>query len=96
MSHDESPRLRAESLTVAYGSRPVLDGVDLDLADRAVTAIVGPNGCGKSTLLRAMGRVLSPRSGAVLLDGEPVHRRSTRALAHELGLLPRPTPFPSN
>lgn len=94
MSHDESPRLRAESLSVAYGPRAVLDGVDLDVPDRAVTAIVGPNGCGKSTLLRAMGRVLAPRSGAVLLDGEPVHRRSTRALAHELGLLPQTNAVP--
>ncbi|GAB3168708.1 ABC transporter ATP-binding protein [Myceligenerans halotolerans] len=94
MSQIRPPRLRADHLTVAYGSRPVLDGIDLDVPDRAVTAIVGPNGCGKSTLLRAMGRVLAPRAGAVLLDGEPVHRRSTRALAHDLGLLPQTNAVP--
>ncbi|MCH7232013.1 ABC transporter ATP-binding protein [Glycomyces sp. L485] len=94
MSAPRPSRLRADRLSVAYGARTVLDGTDLDIPDRAITAIVGPNGCGKSTLLRAMGRVLAPRSGAVLLDGEPVHRRPTRTVAHELGLLPQTNAVP--
>ncbi|GAA5126220.1 ABC transporter ATP-binding protein [Haloechinothrix salitolerans] len=88
------PQLRAENLTVAYGDRPVLDSIDIEIPSQAITAIVGPNGCGKSTLLRAMGRVLTPRAGAVLLDAEPVHRLSTRAVARTLGLLPQSNVVP--
>ncbi|WP_304455491.1 ABC transporter ATP-binding protein [Nocardiopsis sp. YSL2] len=94
MSASTPPRLRSEALSVAYGSRTVLDTIDLDIPDRAVTAIIGPNGCGKSTLLKTMGRVLAPGTGAVLLDGEPVHRRPTRELARELGLLPQANTVP--
>ncbi|WP_228386246.1 ABC transporter ATP-binding protein [Ornithinicoccus halotolerans] len=87
-------RVLAHRLSVGYGDRPVLQDVDLALPDGAVTAIVGPNGCGKSTLLRAVGRVLSPSDGAVLLDGEPVHRMPTRQVARALGLLPQTNVVP--
>lgn len=88
------PLVRAAALHVGYGERAVLRGLDLELPDGAVTAIVGPNGCGKSTLLRSVGRVLRPSSGAVLLDGEPVHRLHTREVARRLGLLPQTNVVP--
>ena len=46
-----------------------------------ITVIVGANACGKSTLLRAMARLLKPKEGAVLLDGESIHRMSTKQVA---------------
>lgn len=88
------PLVRAEALHVGYGDRAVLRGLDLELPDGAITAIVGPNGCGKSTLLRSVGRVLKPSSGAVLLDGEPVHALPTRQVARRLGLLPQSNVVP--
>ena len=51
------------------------------LTDGSVTAIIGPNGCGKSTLLRALGRLLRPKSGQVLLDGRAIARMPTREVA---------------
>jgi ABC-type cobalamin/Fe3+-siderophores transport system ATPase subunit len=87
-------RLRADRLSVAYGARPVLAEVDLTLSQGRITAIVGPNGCGKSTLLRALARVLAPHAGAVLLDGEPIHRLPTRAVAQQVGLLPQSNVVP--
>jgi iron complex transport system ATP-binding protein len=50
---------------------------------------VGPNGCGKSTLLRALGRLMRPTSGQVLLDGREIARTPTREVAKVLGLLPQ-------
>ncbi len=88
------PLVRADALHVGYGDRAVLHGLDLELPDGAITAIVGPNGCGKSTLLRSIGRVLKPSSGAVLLDGEPVHTLPTRQVARRLGLLPQTNVVP--
>jgi iron complex transport system ATP-binding protein len=81
--------LRAEGLTLAYGERTVIEGLDLDLLPGRVTAIVGANACGKSTLLRSMSRLLAPQQGQVLLDGEQVHRLPAKQLARTLGLLPQ-------
>ncbi|MET9291998.1 ABC transporter ATP-binding protein [Streptomyces sp. NPDC003077] len=82
-------RLAARELTLAYDSRTVVEGLDLDVPHGAVTVVVGPNACGKSTLLRALGRLLKPRGGAVLLDGADLARTPTKKIAQTVGLLPQ-------
>lgn len=82
-------RLRASNLRLAYGERVVVDDLDFVVRDGAITALIGPNGCGKSTLLRALGRLLHPKRGSVLLDGKQIHRMPTREVAKILGLLPQ-------
>ena len=86
-------RLKAQGLTLSYESRTVVDGLDLEIPQGKVTVVVGPNACGKSTLLRALGRLLKPRRGAVLLDGVELSRLPTKQIARTIGLLPQtPTP----
>jgi len=82
-------RLAAEQVRLAYDEHVVVHDVDLELTDGSFTAIVGPNGCGKSTLLRALGRLLRPAGGQVLLDGRAIARTPTREVAKVLGLLPQ-------
>lgn len=83
-------RLAVRDLTTGYGrAAPVLRALSLDVPDGALTVSVGPNGCGKSTLLKAMARVLPAWSGEVSLDGAPVHRMPTRAVARRMALLPQ-------
>ena len=82
-------RLEADRVTLGYGDRAVVQDLSLRIPDRSTTVIVGANACGKSTLLRGLARLLRPASGAVLLDGEAIHRRSTREVARTLGLLPQ-------
>ena len=87
---DAAPaRLVADRVSLGYGDRSVVADLTLRVPDDRVTVIVGPNACGKSTLLRGMGRLLRPTAGAVLLDGEAIHRCSTRQVARTLGLLPQ-------
>ncbi|WP_369140890.1 ABC transporter ATP-binding protein [Modestobacter versicolor] len=81
--------LAAEGLTLGYGERTVIDGLDLVVPAGRITAVVGANACGKSTLLRSMTRLLAPRQGQVLLDGKAVHRMPAKELARTLGLLPQ-------
>ncbi|TDD87410.1 ABC transporter ATP-binding protein [Saccharopolyspora karakumensis] len=82
-------RLRARDLKLAYGERVVVDGLDFEVAGGTITAVIGPNGCGKSTLLRALGRLLAPQRGEVLLDGKRIHTMSTKEVARVLGVLPQ-------
>nr|WP_204343075.1 ABC transporter ATP-binding protein [Micromonospora terminaliae] len=81
--------LSTRDLVAGYEARTVLDGLDLDLPADAFTVIVGPNACGKSTLLRTMARLLTPRRGAVLLDGTAIRDLPTREVARRLGVLPQ-------
>ena len=89
MSSTGTSRLTARDLTLAYEDRTVVDGLDLEIPDGKVTVVVGPNACGKSTLLRALGRLLRPRRGVVLLDGAELHRVPRRQLARTVGVLPQ-------
>ncbi|WP_255513476.1 ABC transporter ATP-binding protein [Homoserinibacter sp. GY 40078] len=82
-------RLRAESVTLAYGDRVVVRDLDLTIETGRITAIVGANGCGKSTLLRALARLLAPRRGRIVLDGAAIGSRPTKEVARILGLLPQ-------
>ena len=85
----ESHILATEGLTLSYGDRTIVEGLDLVIPPGRITAIVGPNGCGKSTLLRALARLISPREGQVVLDGKALHGRPTKEIARTLGLLPQ-------
>ncbi|MDT9693185.1 ABC transporter ATP-binding protein [Streptomyces sp. P9(2023)] len=82
-------RLTARGLTLAYEDRTVVEDLDLGVPDGRVTVIVGPNACGKSTTLRALGRLLKPAGGAVLLDGESLAKLPTKRIAQSIGLLPQ-------
>ncbi|MCX2180857.1 ABC transporter ATP-binding protein [Streptomyces sp. SKN60] len=82
-------RLRTRGLTLAYEERTVVHELDLAIPDGKVTVIVGPNACGKSTTLRALGRLLKPKGGAVLLDGEELAKLPTKRVAQNIGLLPQ-------
>jgi iron complex transport system ATP-binding protein len=85
----DGARLRAEHLELAYDQRTVVRDLDVAIADGSFTVIVGPNACGKSTLLRALSRMLKPRGGQVLLDGQRIGARPSKEVARELGLLPQ-------
>jgi len=82
-------RLGARDLSLGYGATPIVEGLTVDVAPGAVTAIVGPNACGKSTLLRGLARLMSPAAGQVILDGSDISRLRTKDVAKRLGLLPQ-------
>ncbi|MGY0024823.1 ABC transporter ATP-binding protein [Streptomyces sp. cg35] len=82
-------RLSARDLTLAYEDRTVVHDLDLTVPDGRVTVIVGPNACGKSTTLRALGRLLKPAGGSVLLDGKALTDLPTKKIAQQIGLLPQ-------
>lgn len=82
-------RLLVDEAALGYPDRVVCPEVSLAVPDGRFTVIVGPNACGKSTLLKSLTRLLAPRSGSVLLDGESLHTRPAKHTAREVGLLPQ-------
>lgn len=60
------PLIVADSITVAYGTEPVICDVDLAIDSGDLIGIVGPSGCGKTTLLNAMLGGITPRTGTVV------------------------------
>ena len=68
----------------------VLEDLNLEVADGEFVCIVGPSGCGKSTLLNLVGGFLSPSSGSITIDGEPVHGPDPRRILvfQERGVFP--------
>lgn len=82
-------RLRARDLSLGYGDRLVIEGLDLEVPHGAFTAIVGPNACGKSTLLRALVRLQQVRAGSVDLDDRPLADWRAKEVAREIGFLPQ-------
>nr|AGE11895.1 ABC transporter [Streptomyces sp. NRRL F-4415] len=87
---EERPQgLTAECLTLAYDGRRVVNALDVTIPAGRVTAVVGANACGKSTLLRGLSRLLTPKEGAVYLDGRLIHTMRSKELARKLGMLPQ-------
>jgi iron complex transport system ATP-binding protein len=81
--------LAARALDLAYDQRTIVQDLDVEIPDGRITVIVGANACGKSTLLRGLARLLRPRGGVVLLDGEDVQGLPTKVVATRMGLLPQ-------
>ena len=81
---DHASKLFLEGTVVAFRN------VELNVRSNEVLCIVGPSGCGKTTLLRCIGGLLTPSSGEVLIDGEPIHapREGVAIVFQHFGLLP--------
>jgi ABC-type branched-subunit amino acid transport system ATPase component len=68
----ELPLLVVRGLNVGYDGVPVLFGVDLEIGEGEIVALIGTNGAGKSTLLRAVGGITEADSGAVVFNGRDI------------------------
>ncbi|MFK3985387.1 amino acid ABC transporter ATP-binding protein [Micromonospora sp. NPDC050397] len=64
--------LACRGLRKAYAGRTVLDGLDLDVAEHEVVALIGASGSGKSTLLRCLNLLDDIDDGTIHLDGEHI------------------------
>ena len=82
-------RLVAQGVSVGYGNAVIIEDLSLEIVDQGFTALVGPNGSGKSTLLKAFARILKPKTGAILIDGESINRQASKEVAKRLAFLPQ-------
>jgi polar amino acid transport system ATP-binding protein len=68
--------MQIRGLRKSFGSLPVLQSIDLDIADGEVVALIGRSGCGKTTLLRCINFLEEYDGGEIRLDGEALWYRS--------------------
>lgn len=80
--------LKIDNVEFGYSSVPVLNDISLDLDGAKFVSILGPNGVGKSTLIHCINKILSPDSGAVLLDGKDVKDITIKEMAKSVGYVP--------
>ena len=79
--------LATQNLGCALGKYPILNGVDLEVPEREMMALVGPNGTGKSTLLRTLAGLLPIPSGRVLVAGRDLVKLSPLERARTLAMV---------
>ena len=102
-SERTEPAFSVAGLSVFFGANQVLKSVSIDIAARAVTAIIGPSGCGKSTFLRALNRMheLVPTArmqGSIRLFGQDIYGREVEPVVvrRRVGMVfQKSNPFPT-
>jgi len=82
-------RLYTDDLSIGYGEQAIVKNLSVEIPDKKITTIIGPNGCGKSTLLKAITRIIPHQSGSVILDGENISKQNTKKLATKMAILPQ-------
>lgn len=98
-----SKRIEVDDLNVYYGNFLAVEGVNMVIEPRSVTALIGPSGCGKSTFLRTLNRMHEVIPGArvagkVLIDGNDLYGPGVDPVLvrREVGMVfQRPNPFPT-
>lgn len=96
--------LEVRDLKLFYDDKQALNGVNMKIPERRVTAFIGPSGCGKSTLLRCFNRMNdlvdgTRIEGEVLLDGQNIYHRNVNVvdLRRQVGMVfQKPNPFPKS
>lgn len=80
--------IRLEALSGGYeGFR--LQNVSLEIRQRSLTALIGPNGCGKSTLLKTIAGQIGPGDGRVSIGGDDIAMLRTKEVAKRVAVLPQ-------
>lgn len=104
MSNDRNIKFSCRDVKVHYGETEALHGINMDIHDRGVTALIGPSGCGKSSFLRVFNRMNDTIPGArvtgtILMDGEDIYAKSLDPvlLRARVGMVfQKPNPFPKS
>jgi phosphate transport system ATP-binding protein len=97
-------KMSALGVEVFYGAKQALFGIDLNIAENQITALIGPSGCGKSTFIRCLNRmndtIESCRvSGHVTLDGADLYDPAIDVVEvrSRVGMVfQKPNPFPKS
>jgi phosphate transport system ATP-binding protein len=96
-------RIEVSDLNIYYGNFLAVEGVNVSIEPRSITALIGPSGCGKSTFLRSLNRMHEVLPGArvegkVVMDGQDLYGSDVDPVdvRRQIGMVfQRPNPFPT-
>ena len=86
-----SAEILFRDVSVEFGNRRALKGIDLTIRAGETVAIVGHTGSGKTTLVNLIGRLIDPSDGAVLLGGIDLRQFDPQRLRRQIGFVPQET-----
>jgi len=87
METNQHIAMSTEQLSIGYGDKVLLDGLNLQLEKGQLTCLLGPNGIGKSTLIRTIAGLQKSLGGIVNIDNRPIHKYSKKQLAEKISLV---------
>lgn len=90
-------KLAVNGVTFSYGSRTALADATVEIETGELVGLVGPNGSGKSTLLKCINKILNPKCGTIMIEGEDISASSLKEIARRVGYVPQSahSTFPS-
>jgi phosphate transport system ATP-binding protein len=97
---EKSVTFEVKDLTLSYGEKEALHGINLNIYEKHVTALIGPSGCGKSTLLRCFNRMNDliegvSITGELMYHGIDINKTNPIELRTKVGMVfQSPNPFP--
>jgi len=80
--------LEVRGLQVSYGPIQAVRGIDLDVEEGKIVALLGANGAGKTTTLRAVSGVVKPTAGTISLGGAPIGKRACKVARQGISMSP--------
>lgn len=80
-------KLVIDNLEFSYPGAKILDRITARLEAGTLVAVVGTNGAGKTTFIKCLNRILEPRGGTVLVDGDEIHRMRRKDIAKRMAYL---------
>lgn len=86
--------IEIKNLHKRFGKNPVLKGIDLNIGEGGIFAILGPNGSGKTTLIKSILGMVIPQSGSILLNGNSI--KDKWKYRKKIDYLPQIANFPNN
>lgn len=97
-------KIEIKDLNVHFDENHALKGVNIEIEERKITAIIGPSGCGKSTFIRCLNRMndLVPKcrvEGKVIVDGQDIYGKAVdpTEIRKSIGMVfQKPNPFPKS
>lgn len=79
--------IRCDNLKLCYGNRVILDKLKINIKEGKIISIIGPNGSGKSTLLKAMGKLLDPKEGKIIVGDLDIAEINMKNFAKKIAML---------
>lgn len=87
--------ITTKNLNISYGNVDIVKDLNLNIPKGKITTIIGANGCGKSTILKTIGRVITPKSGNIYINGKDIYKENPREIAKNMAILPQSPQAPS-